>query len=183
MVKNCLVPFMDFTLSYEIWGNAVDIELEYKVADYVSYLPRIGLTFAIDKNNKKFSFFGYGKGESYIDKRLYTEVGEYECTVKENLGNNLKPQECGSHYYSSFVNVGKLNITAEKPFSFSVLPYSGEQLAEAKHSHDLKSPDATYICLDIAMSGVGTGSCGPWLADKYKAPKKGKNKFRIRITD
>lgn len=183
MVKNCLVPFMDFTLSYEIWGNAVDIELEYKVADYVSYLPRIGLTFAIDKNNKKFSFFGYGKGESYIDKRLYTEVGEYECTVKENFGNNLKPQECGSHYYSSFVNVGKLNITAEKPFSFSVLPYSGEQLAEAKHSHDLKSPDATYICLDIAMSGVGTGSCGPWLADKYKAPKKGKNKFRIRITD
>lgn len=32
---------------------------------------------------------------------------------------------------------------------------------------------------DVAMSGVGTNSCGPELAQKYRAPKKGRNKFRI----
>ena len=33
--------------------------------------------------------------------------------------------------------------------------------------------------LDIAMSGIGSNSCGPMLDEKYRAPKFGRNKFRI----
>ena len=38
-----------------------------------------------------------------------------------------------------------------------------------------------YINLDIAMSGVGTNSCGPELDEKYRASKQGHNVFRILI--
>ena len=37
----------------------------------------------------------------------------------------------------------------------------------------------TYVNLDIAMSGVGTNSCGPELAEEFRAPKMGKNTFRF----
>lgn len=183
LVKNCLMPIMDFTLDITAYNDAVDIGFKYKVADFVSYLPRIGLTFAINKRNNEFTFFGYGKGESYIDKRVYTTVGEFTSTVKENMADNLKPQECGSHYYSSYLKIGGMNITAEKPFSFSVLPYSTEKLTATAHNHELGKSDATYICLDVAMSGIGTNSCGPELNEKYHAPMQGENKFRISFEE
>ena len=72
-----------------------------------------------------------------------------------------------------------MEITAEKLFSFSVLPYSRQMLASANHDFELQEGDNVYVCLDIAMSGVGTNSCGPELAQKYRAPKIGKNKFRV----
>ena len=52
-------------------------------------------------------------------------------------------------------------------------------LADAKHDFELKADDNVYVSIDIAMSGVGTNSCGPELAEKYRAPKRGHNIFRI----
>ena len=72
-----------------------------------------------------------------------------------------------------------LEITAEKAFSFSVLPYSTQQLNTVQHDFELPKSNATYINLDIAMSGIGTNSCGPRLAEEYRAPKSGSNVFRI----
>ena len=51
----------------------------------------------------------------------------------------------------------------------------------AKHDFELPESDGIYVNTDIAMSGVGTASCGPELMDKYKAPKEGHNKFRIKL--
>ena len=75
-----------------------------------------------------------------------------------------------------------ITVTAEKPFSFSVLPYSTKQLRETKHHFELAKSDGVYVHLDIAMSGVGTNSCGPRLAEAYRAPKQGENTFRIQMT-
>ena len=72
-----------------------------------------------------------------------------------------------------------MKITAEKPFSFSVLPYSAQTLANANHDFELREDGNIYVSLDIAMSGVGSNSCGPELGFKYRAPKEGYNRFRI----
>lgn len=52
-----------------------------------------------------------------------------------------------------------MEIIAEKPFSFSVLPYSTETLAACAHDFELPASEITYVNLDIAMSAVGTASC------------------------
>ena len=74
-----------------------------------------------------------------------------------------------------------MEITAEKPFSFSVLPYSVETIIDTKHNFELPETDGSYISLDIDMSGVGTNSCGPVLAERFRAKKEGENTFRIRL--
>lgn len=181
MLKACFAPIMDFTLTYTFYETAIDAELSYKVADYISYLPRIGLSFSLPKSTvNKFTYKGYGPHESYIDKRLCSEYGEYATAAEKEYFHYIKPQESGSHFSSTEVAFDcGIKITAEKPFSFSVLPYSAQTLANTAHDFELKEDGNVYVSLDIAMSGVGTNSCGPELKKEYRAPKEGKNRFRI----
>lgn len=178
--KNTFAPFITFELIYEFFDACVDISLSYKTADYIKYLPRIGFEFAIEKKYQKFGYTGYGPYESYIDKHRASDYGTYSSTAKKEYYPWIKPQETGSHYATTELKLGNgMQVTAEKAFSFSVLPYSTKQIMGAMHDFELPSSDAIYVNLDIAMSGVGTASCGPELAEEYRAAKEGKNKFRI----
>ena len=133
---------------------------------------------------KKFAYKGYGPHESYIDKRLASEYGAYTSTAAKEYFRYVKPQESGSHFASTEVVLdGGVEITAQKPFSFSVLPYAAQTLANAAHDFELREDGNVYISLDVAMSGVGTNSCGPDLAEEYRAPKEGNNTFRLIFSE
>ena len=180
--RNCFAPIMNFELEYAFFNNGVDIKISYKTAKYVTYLPRIGFEFAIDKKQQAIEYTGYGPCESYIDKHRASDYGTYYSTAKKEYYPWVKPQETGSHYGSTELRLENgLVITAEKPFSFSVLPYSTKQIQNAKHNYELPKSDGVYINLDLAMSGIGTNSCGPELAEEYRTPKESQNKFRILI--
>lgn len=183
LVKNCIRPVLNYTLVLRPFDGGIDLEFAYEVADFIGFLPRIGLTFALDKKNLPFAYTGYGPNESYIDKRLTSAYGRYESTAEENYGHYIRPQESGSHFGTTELKIGGLTITAEKPFSFSVLPYGTETLIKTAHDFELPQSERTYVNLDVAMSGVGTNSCGPRLATEFRAPKTGKNIFRIRLDE
>ena len=92
----------------------------------------------------------------------------------------IKPQENGSHYGATRLTLANgMHVTADKAFSFSVLPYSTEQIKSVAHVFELPVSDGVYVNIDAAMSGVGTASCGPELKEEYRAPKAGKITFRI----
>lgn len=175
--------FIKVSLDYYLYNDALDIKLSYQISDNVNILPRVGLEFAIDKKNQDFSYFGFGEDESYIDKRLHTRCGEYQGNVNTNYQRYIKPQESGSHYYSSYLDIANMHITAARPFSFNVIPYARDELISSPHDFELPTSNATYISLDVFMSGIGTHSCGPELLDKYRIPKKGNNTFRIIFKD
>ena len=182
MVQNCFSPAMDFTITVTPFDGGVDLGLKYKVADFIEYLPRIGFRFAINEKDVKFSYNGYGPYESYCDKRVASSFGEYESTAKKSFSDNIMPQESGSHFGTVKLDIENcMEITAEKPFSFSVLPYSVETIIDTKHNFELPETDGSYISLDINMSGVGTNSCGPSLAERFRAKKEGENTFRIKL--
>ena len=183
IVKNTFEPVMEFTLSVKPFDGGVDIEFSYKVADYVAYLPRIGLEVALNKANLPFEYDGFGETESYCDKHMASSYGTYRSTAEENYGHYMKPQESGSHFASTRLKIGGLEITAKNPFSFNVCPYSTQTLMNTAHDFELPKSKNTFINLDIAMSGVGTNSCGPVLAEKYRAPKKGRNTFRFILKE
>lgn len=177
--REALKPFVHFTLKYVVYNNAVDVSLSYEQTDLCAFLPRAGISFALNSTYDKFRYFGFGPTESYVDKRLASSCSEFTSTVADNMSNNLKPQECGSHYGSSYVKFDGISVLANSPFSFSALPYSTRQLTEAKHNYDLPDPIYTWVNLDVGMSGIGTYSCGPELDVKYRLPSKGNNTFRI----
>ncbi len=181
LAANCLMPAVEFDMVYEVCGNTLSVDVEYKIADYIKNLPRFGIEFGVDKTNADFSYVGFGPYESYIDKHIACEYGYYESTAKENYCHGyVRPQESGSHYACEYLEVKNLfEVTADKPFSCSVNPFTTAQLRNARHSFELQENDFVNVCIDLAMRGIGSNSCGPALAEKYEIPRTHKNTFKF----
>ncbi len=181
LAADTLIPAAEFETAYEVKNNELMMYMKYKLADYITNMPRIGMEFAIDKAFDRFSYIGFGPYESYADKRMACEYGLYETTAELNYDRGyVRPQESGSHWASRYVNVDNLfTLTAERPFSFSINPYSTNQLVNVMHNHNLKKTDYINVCIDLAMRGVGSNSCGPELDEKYEIPRTMSNVFRF----
>jgi hypothetical protein len=136
LVANCIVPIAEFMVKYAVQNNSITIETEYQIANHINTLPRLGFEFGIDKKYDNFSFVGFGKTESYVDKHVACEYGYFKSNAKENYDYKyIRPQESGSHYASKYLCVTDLfELTAQKPFSFSINPYTTKQLYFTKHN-------------------------------------------------
>jgi len=181
LAANCLMPAAEFKLQYQVEGNELIASIEYKLADYVKSFPRFGIEFGVDKAHGNFSYAGFGPSESYADKHVACEYGYYVSSAEENYEREyIRPQESGSHHACTYLAVKDLfKVTAEKPFSCSVNPFTTQQLRETFHSFELEENDFVNVCIDLAMRGVGSHSCGPILPAEYEIPKTGKNTFRF----
>ena len=181
LAANCLMPAAYFDIMYEVSGNVLTATVEYKLADYVENFPRFGVEFGVDKAYGNFSYAGFGPTESYVDKHIACEYGYYVSSARENYDREyIRPQESGSHYACKYMAVKDLfKVTAEQPFSFSVNPYTTKQLCETLHSFELEENDFVNVCIDLAMRGVGSHSCGPELPAEYEIPKTYKNTFKF----
>ncbi len=176
-----LIPAAEFTLEYTVSANVLTVSVSYKLADYVERFPRFGFEFGVDGKYSKFAYIGYGPTESYADKHIACEYGYYESCAEDNYDMGyVRPQESGSHYACKYLAVTDLfTVTAEKPFSASVNPYTTRQLVETKHSFLLPSNDFVNVCIDVAMRGVGSHSCGPALPLGYEIPREESNTFKF----
>ena len=181
LAANCLMPAVEFTLEYTVVANELTVSVSYKLADYIERFPRFGFEFGVDKGHCNFSYVGFGPSESYADKLAACEYGYYVSSAEENYDMKyIRPQESGSHYACKYMAVKDLfKVTAEKPFSCSVNPYTTEQLRETLHSFELEENDFVNVCVDVAMRGVGSHSCGPDLPDEFEIPREGKNTFKF----
>lgn len=183
-LKGCLadtglMPAAEFALSYAVAGNVLTMDMEYKLADYVESFSRFGVEFGIDKAYDQFSYVGFDPYESYADKHIACDYGYYESTAEENYDRNyIHPQESGSHYACRYLGVKDLfQMTAQQPFSCSVNPFTTKQLMETTHSFKLEENNFVNVCIDLAMRGVGSYSCGPALPEEYEIPREGRNTF------
>ncbi len=178
-----LVPVASYTLTYEFFDNAVSTKFSYEFASYTTFAPRIGFATKLDKAFSKVRYYGYGPYESYIDRRISCIKDVYEDTVENMMEHYVRPQENGSHYGTEFMEItdGVTTLRFEDDFSFSALPQSTYDLDHTPHDWQLPTPTATYLNLDYFMSGIGSNSCGPQLAERYQVPKKGKGALTILV--
>ena len=93
------------------------------------------------------------------------------------------PQENGSHFDCDYVELynGRYGIAAvsETPFSFQASNYTQEMLAQAKHNYELEESDSTVLCIDYALNGIGSNSCGSEVLAAYRFDEK---KFQFGFT-
>ncbi len=140
------------------------------------FLPRFGLRMFLPRDWNRAEYFGLGPFESYIDKHQASLLGAYAVTAAENFEPYLKPQENGSHCGCTRLDVssaeGSVAFTASRPFSFNISEYTQEELSAKRHLHELSRCEDTVLCVDFAHSGLGSNSCGPELANKYRVKDK-----------
>ena len=63
-----------------------------------------------------------------------------------------------------------VRFTSGSEFSFNASEYTQEELAGKRHNYELEKSGSSVICIDSKMAGVGSNSCGPALAEKYRIP-------------
>lgn len=135
-------------------------------------LPRFGIRLFFDKRLENIAYFGMGPYESYIDKHQSTSHGMYRAKVREMHEDYINPQENGSHYDCDYVELANgqfgMLAAAKKTFSFNASFYTQEELERAAHNFEIEESDSTVLCLDYALNGIGSNSCGPVVTDKYR---------------
>ena len=61
----------------------------------------------------------------------------------------------------------KLTAVGAIPFSFNASRYTQEELTAKAHNYELEDSGSAVLCLDYALNGIGSNSCGPQVMDKY----------------
>lgn len=135
-------------------------------------LPRFGIRMFLNKKMNEVTYFGMGPQESYRDKHQASCHGLFRSKVAQMHEDYIRPQENGSHYDCDYVEItsGQYGIAAvsNNSFSFNVSVYTQEELERASHNYELEESDSTVFCMDYAMNGIGSNSCGPDVLDKYR---------------
>ena len=168
-------PFAYADVVYEIGGNdVIDIKCSLKTSNKITLLPRFGLRMFVPKSFDRVEFFGYGPNESYIDKHNSSYIGNFSSLISDMHEDYIRPQENSSHYGCDYMTLCgedlKVRFEAGKDFSFNASEYTEEELAEKRHNYELEKCGDNVICIDYRMAGVGSNSCGPELAEKYRLP-------------
>lgn len=173
-------PFLYGTVIYRINNSGLmSVNYNLTATSKLAFLPRIGLRLFLDKSFNSVEYFGYGPNESYVDKHQSCYVGKFISNVDEMFEPYIHPQENSSHYDCRYVKISspkiQLEITGTNPvdgknhnISFNASHYTQEELWIKKHDFELEKCDDTVLCIDYQMAGVGSNSCGPALAQKYR---------------
>ena len=173
-------PFLYGTVIYTISAaTGLTVNFDFTATRRIFMLPRIGLRFFLDKSFNKVEYFGYGPTESYVDKHQATWVGKFKAKVDDMYEPYIRPQENSSHYGCRYVKLSNNKLTLvcsgvqpksgnQKNISFNVSNYTEEELWTKRHNFELEKCGNTVLCVDYKMAGVGSNSCGPALAEKYR---------------
>lgn len=177
------------TSHYKVYPDGtVDLEQTYHPQGELPELPRLGSAFVLDGAYENLSWYGRGPWENYPDRKTSCLVGRWESRVSEQYTHYPRPQDSGNHEEVTEVVLtdgqGRgIRVTAiDRPFSFSALHYTAQDLYQATHDCDLKLRPEVILSIDAAVLGLGNSSCGPGVLKKYAIDKEKEHTFRIRFS-
>ena len=162
-------PMMFLTIIWTVSQNGTLLcTLDAERGEKMPWLPRFGLVLPLKSDQDYVTYYGYGPSECYADSHHSTWLGYYELKAEDMGYNYVKPQETGSRWHCYQAQVGDVRVTSQMPFSFNASPYSVAELTKAQHNYELPKSKGIYFHIDYKMSGVGSNSCGPALAEPYR---------------
>lgn len=163
-------PSAIVTVTYTVDGTGmIKTDVHYMGVKGLPQLPVFGMRFIMPTLADHYIYQGLS-GETYPDRKAGAEAGIY----KENdlsLTPYLVPQECGMHMDTDWVEITRhtsldnrkrddslhtLRIEKQdQAFAFSCLPYTSEEIENARHHEELPPARRTVLCVYGAVRGVG----------------------------
>ena len=173
VVAETVQKILDVTITWKIEAaGKIDADIAVTKDDEFPDLPRFGVRMFLDKKLSAVRYFGMGPQESYCDKHQAASHGLYRADVGDLHEDYIRPQENGSHYDCEYVELNNsrygIVVSAENAFSFNASYYTQEELEEKTHNYELTESDSVVFCVDYALNGIGSNSCGPVVLDQYR---------------
>ena len=173
VVAETVQKILDVTITWKIEAaGKIDADIAVTKDDEFPDLPRFGVRIFLDKKLSAVRYFGMGPQESYCDKHQAASHGLYHANVDDLHEDYIRPQENGSHYDCEYVELNNsrygIVASAEKAFSFNASYYTQEELEKKTHNYELIESDSVVFCVDYALNGIGSNSCGPVVLEQYR---------------
>ena len=173
VVAKTVQKILDVMIAWKIDDiGRIDADIAVTKDDEFPDLPRFGVRMFLDKKLTDARYFGMGPQESYRDKHQAASHGLYRANVGDLHEDYIRPQENGSHYDCEYVELNNsrygIVVSAENAFSFNASYYTQEELEKKTHNYELTESDSVVFCVDYALNGIGSNSCGPVLLDQYR---------------
>ncbi len=185
MVAPTIQPILTGDIVWTVHSAGLDLRLSARLADEFPSLPRFGLRFFLPETLREVTYVGLGPFESYVDKHQASWHGRFTCDIADLHHDYIRPQENGSHADCDLVTLAgdgaRIDVVGRRPFSFNASRFTQEELSERAHNVELSPCGSTVLCLDAAMAGVGSNSCGPALADQYRVPRDLELQLQLRF--
>jgi beta-galactosidase len=136
-------------------------------------LPRLGHSFMAPASLHRVDWFGLGPHENYPDRCRGALVGRHVSPVDELP--YLMPQEFGLRggvrRWRLLDDAGQgFGVVASSPatLAISATHHTSADLTSAVDVLDLRRRDEVVVHVDVAHRGLGTASCGPDTAPRYR---------------
>ena len=173
VVAETVQKILDVTITWKIEAaGKIDADIAVTKDDEFPDLPRFGVRMFLDKKLSAARYFGMGPQESYCDKHQAASHGLYQANVDDLHEDYIRPQENGSHYDCEYVELNNsrygIVVSTENAFSFNASYYTQEELEKKTHNYELTESDSVVFCVDYALNGIGSNSCGPVVLDQYR---------------
>jgi len=168
-------------------------------------MPVFGFFFQMDADCDRFSWYGRGPAENYVDRCRGARLGIYHSRVRDNMSPYLVPQECGNRTGVRWAEVtdargrGVRFAAGDGPDSrmeeiqgpasrvkpsmeFSALPWTPQELESAAHPYEL--PPVHFTTVRCALMQMGVGGDDSWGArtlPQYCLPAGEKLHFEVTV--
>ncbi|SDF95890.1 beta-galactosidase [Selenomonas sp. WCT3] len=141
-------------------GGILKVELDYEKTAGLPEIPDFAMLFILPADYDQLQYYGYGPAANYIDRQEGAKLGVYTSTAQQEMESYLVPQECGNHGGIRWLEVtdkrGRgVRVAGEIPLAVSALPYSAQELENARHQYDLPQVHHTYLRVSAGPCGVG----------------------------
>jgi beta-galactosidase len=139
------------------------------------HLPRLGHQGRFVPDLTQVSWFGPGPEETYSDRHTASLVGTWSGPVEDQRYRYVVPQESGNHHAVKWAALRSgggagVMVFGDGPLDVNAGVHDEAVVAAARHDHELTRADATIVHIDHRQTGLGNGSCGPGVLDRYRIP-------------
>ncbi len=162
-------------VTYTVFKDGtVRVSLDYDKAEGTPDMPEFGFMFFMDADYDHATWYGMGPEETYCDKNLGGKLSVYSNLVKDNVQPYLVPEETGNKTgvrwakvtdvkgrglifrgYDDGTKYSDKYMSRPGTMEFSALPYTPDQLDEAKHPYELPPVNQTVVRCILKQMGVG----------------------------
>jgi beta-galactosidase len=162
---------------------------EVVVPDDLDDVARVGVTFELEPGFDRVRYLGRGPLENYPDRNRGAVLGVWESVIDEPP--YLVPQEFGLRTdcrWFEFVDSStgtrlRLDVLDPVALHVSATRFTSHDLYAAAHETDLRPRRTLVVHADVAHRGLGTGSCGPDVLDRYRlGPGPYRFSYRLSVT-
>ena len=149
------------------------VENEVVLGSELRDLPRIGVVLTLRPGLEQLEWDGPGPVESYADRQASAVDGRWRSTVTGEYVPYIMPQEHGHHVAARRIALtdddgNGVEVLGRPAIGFGASHFTADDLWRARHTNDLEPRAETILSLDHAQRGLGTASCGPDTAERYR---------------